>query len=163
MFGHCQYAPCSITLHNHSLAERFQDEATFGPEIYRTYGALHKSIGVSRPPPPFGQAYQQITFPELTDPKPSWVNEGPVEVIQFDKDTVVLKNKVCAPGGPPLRWGSFWFNKQRLLSTGKGLREAGERARDFLQTLAEGVMDAHVDKFDVMATGASPTLERCGF
>ncbi|GAQ78033.1 hypothetical protein KFL_000070040 [Klebsormidium nitens] len=141
------------------VAEDLKDESTYGPEIFRTYGALHKSVGLTQPPPPPGYACQQITFPDLTDPKPGPVNlnDPPEELIEFDEPQVMTK---CSPTGGISPWGMFWLNKNRLLSTGKGLRDAGERARGALQGLFERTIDAHVDKFDVMATGAAPALDR---
>lgn len=138
-----------------------QDESTYGPEIFRTYGALHKSVGLNKPHPPVGYACQQITFPDLTDPKPGPVSltDPPEELIEFAAPQVVTKCNAPLSGVSP--WASFWLNKQRLVSTGKGFRDAGERARGALQAFFERTIDAHVDKFDVMATGAAPTLERC--
>ncbi|GAQ89969.1 hypothetical protein KFL_005840010, partial [Klebsormidium nitens] len=141
------------------LAGDLKDESSYGPEIFRLYGALHKSVGLTRAPPPPGFACQQITFPELTDPKPEidTTDDAPIELVQFEEDRSVLP-RLPPLGGSP-RPPSNWINRQRLLSTGKGLREAGEPARECLRRLFERATASHVSKFDTMAGGTLPTLE----
>lgn len=122
-----------------------QDEATYGPDLYRLYGALHKSGGLALPPPVRGHAYHQISFPELTDPKPPSPSQGgktpgisnpldadDVELIKFEEKPL-FNPCTLLPNGHLAPWGSFWYNKKRLLATGKGLQEAGERGRQLVQ------------------------------
>ncbi|GAQ78407.1 hypothetical protein KFL_000120530 [Klebsormidium nitens] len=141
------------------------DEAAYGPEVYRTYGALHKSAGVHRPLAFAGYGYHQISFPKLTDPEPPLLETGAtpasdeVELIEFEDEP--LFNKCIFQKNPfAFRWGTFWFNEKRLEATGKGLARAGARGRQLVQGLTELTLSSHVKRFDCMAAGGTPSLEK---